>query len=42
MGLWDSYVTLRTAHEFCANRKGGIGGGAWGHLEGAVHMVGGI
>ena len=38
MGLWDSYVTLHTAHEFCGNRKGGIGG----HLEGAVHMVGGI
>ena len=24
---------------FCISRKGGTGGGGWGHMQGAVHMV---
>ena len=24
---------------FCVSRKGGIGGGWWGHPQGAMHMV---
>ena len=24
---------------FCVSRKGGTGGGGWGHPQGAVHMV---
>jgi len=31
------YITL--ARWFCVSRKGGTGGGGWGHLQDAVHMV---
>ena len=27
------------AHWFCISRKGGTGGGGWGHLQGGVHMA---
>ena len=27
------------ANRFCISRKGGTGGGGWGHLQGAVHKV---
>ena len=27
------------AHRFCVSRKGGTGGGGWGHPQGAVHMA---
>ena len=27
------------AHTFCISRKGGTGGGGWGHLQGAVHTA---
>ena len=30
---------IKGAHEFCMSRKGGIGGGGWGHLQGDMHMV---
>ena len=26
-------------HRFCISRKGGTGGGGWGHLQGNMHMV---
>ena len=26
-------------HRFCVSRKGGTGGGRWGHPQGARHMV---
>ena len=26
-------------HRFCVSRKGGTGGGEWGHPQGAVHMA---
>ena len=33
----DSLCVL--VHRFCVSRKGGTGGGRWGHLQGAVHMA---
>ena len=37
------YIILRTATRymrwFCVSRKGGTGGGAWGHPQGDMHMV---
>ena len=27
------------AHRFCVSRRGGTGGGGWGHLQGAAHVV---
>ena len=33
----DSLCAL--ARWFCVSRKGGTGGGGWGHPQGAVHMV---
>ena len=32
-------IVCALAHWFCVTRKGGTGGGAWGHPQGAVHMV---
>ena len=34
-------IILRTAHArwFCVSRKGGTGGGGWGHPQGDMHMV---
>ena len=33
----DSLCTL--VRRFCVSRKGGTGGGEWGHLQDAVHMA---
>ena len=33
----DSLCVL--THRFCVSRKGGTGGGGWGHPQGAMHMV---
>ena len=33
----DSLCEL--ARWFCVSRKGGTGGGEWGHLQGDMHMV---
>ena len=33
----DSLCTL--VRRFCISRKGGTGGGGWGHPQGAVHMA---
>ena len=33
----DSLCTL--ARRFCVSRKGGTGGGGWGHPQGAMHMA---
>ena len=44
--LITSYCALRRkdslcalAHRCCISRKGGTGGGGWGHPQGAVHMA---
>ena len=29
----------RYSHRFCVSRKGGTGGGGWGHPQGDMHMV---
>ena len=34
--LVTSYCALR---RFCTSRKGGKGGGGWGHPQGVVHMA---
>ena len=33
----DNFCTLTPG--FCVSRKGGTGGGGWGHPQGDVHMV---
>ena len=33
----DSFCAL--VSRFCVSRKGGTGGGGWGHPQGAVHMA---
>ena len=46
MHFWLHYTVLRRKDSlcvlacwFCISRKGGRGGGGWGHPQGAVHMV---
>ena len=34
----ESLYALALVHGFCVTRKGGTGGGMWGHLQGPVHM----
>ena len=35
----EKIVSARYAGWFCVNRKGGTGGGGWGHPQGDMHMV---
>ena len=48
-GVWVVFIGFSMegslcalAHMFCTSRKGGRGGGGWGHLQGAVHMAAAI
>ena len=35
----EKIVSVRYVGWFCVSRKGGTGGGGWGHLQGDMHMV---
>ena len=35
----EKILSARYTHWFCVSRKGGTGGGGWGHLQGDMHMV---
>ena len=35
----EKIVSARYARRFCVSRKGGTGGGGWGHPQGDMHMV---
>ena len=35
-----SYCALHRKDSLCTSRKGGTGGGGWGHPQGDMHMVG--
>ena len=37
--LYHIVVSCTLAHGFWISRKGGTGGGGWGHLVGDMHMV---
>ena len=35
----EKIISACYARLFCVSRKGGAGGGGWGHLQGDMHMV---
>ena len=35
----EKIVYVHYARRFCVSRKGGTGGGGWGHLQGDLHIV---
>ena len=37
--LWLHHIARCAGTQVCVSRKGGTGGGAWGHPQGAVQMV---